>query len=43
MAFQKSACIEPMYSELPFPERFQAAVRISTAMPTAIPVEMIRP
>lgn len=25
MKFQKSACIEPMYSELPFPERFQAA------------------
>lgn len=25
MAFQKSACIEPMYSELPFLERFQAA------------------
>ena len=27
MVFQKSACIEPMYSELPFPERFQAAKR----------------
>ena len=25
MKFQKSACIEPMYSELPFLERFQAA------------------
>lgn len=25
MVFQKSACIEPMYSELPFLERFQAA------------------
>lgn len=25
MTFQKSACIEPMYSELPFLERFQAA------------------
>ena len=25
MNFQKSACIEPMYSELPFLERFQAA------------------
>ena len=25
MRFQKSACIEPMYSELPFLERFQAA------------------
>jgi hydroxypyruvate isomerase len=25
MSFQKSACIEPMYSELPFLERFQAA------------------
>ncbi len=27
MVFQKSACIEPMYSELPFLERFQAAKR----------------
>lgn len=27
MAFQKSACIEPLYSELPFLERFQAAKR----------------
>lgn len=27
MAFQKSACIESMYSELPFLERFQAAKR----------------
>ena len=25
MVFKKSACIEPMYSELPFLERFQAA------------------
>ena len=25
MAFQKSVCIEPMYGELPFLERFQAA------------------
>ena len=25
MVFQKSACIEPMYRELPFLERFQAA------------------
>ena len=25
MVFQKSACIEPMYSELPFLERFRAA------------------
>ena len=25
MVFQKSACIEPMYGELPFLERFQAA------------------
>ena len=25
MKFQKSACIEPMYGELPFLERFQAA------------------
>lgn len=25
MTFQKSACIEPMYSELPFLDRFQAA------------------
>ena len=25
MKFQKSACIEPMYAELPFLERFQAA------------------
>ena len=25
MVFQTSACIEPMYSELPFLERFQAA------------------
>ena len=27
MVFQKSACIEPMYGELPFLERFQAAKR----------------
>lgn len=27
MVFQKSVCIEPMYSELPFLERFQAAKR----------------
>lgn len=27
MAFQKSACIEPMYGELPFLERFRAAKR----------------
>ena len=27
MVFEKSACIEPMYSELPFLERFQAAGR----------------
>ena len=25
MVFQKSACIEPMYGELPFLERFRAA------------------
>ena len=25
MKFQKSACIEPMYAELPFLDRFQAA------------------
>ena len=25
MVFQRSACIEPMYSELPFLERFRAA------------------
>ena len=25
MVFQKSACIEPMYHELPFLDRFQAA------------------
>ena len=25
MVFQTSACIEPMYGELPFLERFQAA------------------
>lgn len=27
MVFEKSACIEPMYQELPFLERFQAAGR----------------
>ena len=27
MVFQKSACIEPMYQELPFLDRFQAAKR----------------
>lgn len=27
MKFQKSACIEPMYYELPFIDRFQAAAK----------------
>ena len=27
MVFEKSACIEPMYGELPFLDRFQAAKR----------------